>query len=116
MTEQQLKLLNYVRAFVAENGYSPSFEEMRAFMGLASKTGIHRLAHALQQRGHVRLIPNARRSIVPVHRAPTPESTILAGKLASALMADHGFDDGDGPIMCATEKELRSSLLAALTR
>ena len=116
MTAQQLKLLNFIRAFVAEREYSPSYQEMRAFMGLATASGVHRLVHALERGGHVVIRPHVARSVMPVHRAPTADHTSLAARLSAALMEAHGFDDGEGPLFCATEAELRMTILATLTR
>lgn len=116
MTEQQLKLLTFIRAFVAEHEFSPSFDEMLAHMGLASKAGIHRIVHALERQGKVTFIPGARRTIAPVNRALTPQDALLASRLSTAIMDTYGFDDGEGLFLCCSEKELRTCILAALTR
>jgi repressor LexA len=63
MTPRQFELLTFVRTYVAEHGYSPSYSEMATAIGLGSKSGIHRLVTALAERGHISRLPNRQRSI-----------------------------------------------------
>lgn len=63
LTERQSQLLSFIRSYVEENGIPPSFDEMRIFAGLRSKSGIHRLLTALEERGHIFRIPNRARCI-----------------------------------------------------
>lgn len=63
LTKCQLKLFLFIRRYIAEYGVAPSFDEMMAEMDLASKSGIHRLLSALEERGHIYRIPNKARSI-----------------------------------------------------
>jgi repressor LexA len=73
MTPRQFELLTFVRTYIAGHGYSPSYDEMAGAIGLASKSGIHRLITALAERGHIRRLPNRRRSIqVLAHPTPPP--------------------------------------------
>ena len=62
LTAKQLKLLEYLQQSFKENSVSPSFEEMKLALGLKSKSGIHRLISALEERGfiHKRLHNKAR--------------------------------------------------------
>lgn len=63
MTERQAQLLGFIRSRVEADGVAPSFDEMLAFTGLRSKSGIHRLLTALEERGHIFRIPNRARCI-----------------------------------------------------
>jgi len=64
LTRKQKQLLDYINQQILETeGVSPSFEEMRTFMNLKSKSGIHRLVTALEARGFIRRIPNCARAI-----------------------------------------------------
>ncbi|PNU06451.1 hypothetical protein [Novosphingobium guangzhouense] len=57
-TVRQLALLRYVHGYhLAHGGVSPSYQRCAADLGLASKSGIHRLLHGLQMRGLVCLRP-----------------------------------------------------------
>jgi SOS-response transcriptional repressor LexA len=59
LTAKQKKLLDYLRS--CEN--APSFDEMREALGLASKSGVHRLVNALEERGYIRRMPERARAI-----------------------------------------------------
>lgn len=63
LTPRQKELLDYIRAYIDELGYSPSFDEMKAAVGLKSKSGIHRLLAALEERGFIRKLPHRARAI-----------------------------------------------------
>lgn len=64
LTPHQRNLLAFVKEFMAERGVPPSFDEMKKAMGLASKSGIHRMICALEERGHLFRLPMRARSIV----------------------------------------------------
>ena len=61
LTKKQKELLDFLRE--REGEVSPSFDEMREALGLASKSGIHRLVKGLEDRGYVNRIPNRKRTI-----------------------------------------------------
>lgn len=64
LTVQQEELLRFIRGYQARKGVSPSYDEMRDHLGLASKSGIHRLITALHQRGYIRRRYNEARAII----------------------------------------------------
>ena len=63
ITAKQLKLLNYLKKSFKTNRVSPSFEEMKIALGLKSKSGIHRLISALEERGFIERLHNKARAI-----------------------------------------------------
>lgn len=63
LTRAQLKLLKVIEGYIAQDGIAPSFEEMCEAMGLRSKSGIHRLILALEERGYIRRMPNRARHL-----------------------------------------------------
>lgn len=63
LTRNQRQLLSFLRDEHARTGQMPTFEEMRRHVGLASKSGIARLLAGLEERGHIRRLPNRARSI-----------------------------------------------------
>lgn len=65
LTRKQAELLRFLRKYTIENGCSPSFEEMKTAINLRSKSGIHRLIHALEERGKVSRLANRARSVTP---------------------------------------------------
>jgi repressor LexA len=63
LTEKQHQLLSFLIEHQAEHDISPSFDEMREAVGLASKSGIHRLISGLEERGYIRKLANRARAI-----------------------------------------------------
>ena len=63
LTRKQLELLRFIQEKVRESGVPPSFDEMKDALDLRSKSGIHRLITALEERGFIRRLPNRARAI-----------------------------------------------------
>ena len=63
LTRKQLDLLKYIHAAVQKDGVSPSFDEMKEALDLRSKSGIHRLITALEERGFIRRLAHRARAI-----------------------------------------------------
>ncbi len=63
LTRKQHELLQYLHDYLEERGVSPSFDEMKDALGLKSKSGIHRLILALEERRFIRRLPNRARAI-----------------------------------------------------
>lgn len=63
MTVKQRELLSFIHRRLEEGGVSPSFEEMKDALDLRSKSGIHRLISALEERGFIRRLPNRARAL-----------------------------------------------------
>lgn len=78
LTEKQQQLLSFIDERVTATGVSPSFEEMKEALGLKSKSGIHRLITALEERGFIRRLPHRARALEVVRKAneaPAPQHT-----------------------------------------
>ena len=63
LTIKQRELLNFLQDYEHKHQASPSFDEMRQAIGLASKSGIHRLISGLEERGFIRRLANRARAI-----------------------------------------------------
>ncbi|MCB2160150.1 MAG: repressor LexA, partial [Rhodobacteraceae bacterium] len=63
LTRKQLELLDFIQKRMARDGVPPSFDEMKEALDLASKSGIHRLIMALEERGFIRRLPNRARAL-----------------------------------------------------
>ncbi|SKB45177.1 transcriptional repressor LexA [Sphingopyxis flava] len=63
LTPKQHELLHFIQQRLDASGISPSFEEMKEALGLKSKSGIHRLISALEERGFLRRLPNRARAL-----------------------------------------------------
>lgn len=72
LTSKQKELLNYITEEINRTEVAPSFDEMKKHLGLKSKSGVHRLVKALEERGHiVRLAHRARAIALPSNLPPT---------------------------------------------
>jgi repressor LexA len=63
LTAKQQELLVFIQQRLDASGISPSFEEMKEALGLKSKSGIHRLISALEERGFLHRLPNRARAL-----------------------------------------------------
>ena len=63
LTRKQHELLMFIHERIKETGVSPSFDEMKEALDLASKSGIHRLITALEERGFLRRLPHRARAL-----------------------------------------------------
>ncbi len=63
LTRKQHELLMFIHERLKETGIPPSFDEMKEALDLASKSGIHRLITALEERGFIRRLPNRARAL-----------------------------------------------------
>ena len=63
LTRKQFELLRFIHERLTEAGVPPSFDEMKEALDLRSKSGIHRLITALEERGFIRRLPNRARAI-----------------------------------------------------
>jgi SOS-response transcriptional repressor LexA len=62
-TAREHQLLQYLRSYYGERGIMPTYPEMMAFMGVRSKSGIHRMIDGLIKRGHVTRMPASARGL-----------------------------------------------------
>lgn len=92
LTKKQLDLLEFIHKRVQRDGVPPSFDEMKEALDLRSKSGIHRLITALEERGFIRRL---------AHRARALEIVKLPDALQDKLGNPSGFQprviDGDRP-------------------
>lgn len=63
LTKKQYDLLRFIHDRIQETGVSPSFDEMKEALDLKSKSGIHRLITALEERGFIRRLPHKARAL-----------------------------------------------------
>jgi repressor LexA len=84
LTRKQHELLTYIHERLAEGGVSPSFEEMKDALDLKSKSGVHRLISALEERGFIRRLPNRARAL-EVTKMPDSRAGGAAGSRAPNL-------------------------------
>ncbi|MBY9061789.1 transcriptional repressor LexA [Sphingomonas yunnanensis] len=89
LTRKQHELICFIEDRLAESGVSPSFEEMKDALELKSKSGVHRLISALEERGYLRRLPNRARAL-EVLKAPErgePKRAAVPAKRAAVAPA-----------------------------
>ena len=74
LTAKQHELLLFIQKRLEETGISPSFEEMKDALDLKSKSGVHRLISALEERGFIRRLPNRARALEVLKQPDNVES------------------------------------------
>ena len=79
LTRKQLELLLFINERLKESGIPPSFDEMKDALDLRSKSGIHRLILALEERGFIRRLPNRARAL-EVLRLPESATPSTGGR------------------------------------
>ena len=94
LTRKQHELLMFVHERLKEAGVPPSFDEMKDALDLRSKSGIHRLIKALEERGFIRRLPNRARAIevmrLPESMHRTGDAAALAGFSPSVIEGSLG--------------------------
>ena len=86
LTRKQHELIRFIQARLEETGVSPSFEEMKEALDLKSKSGVHRLISALEERGFIRRLPNRARAL-EVLRQPEDVGTKAPPRAANVNSA-----------------------------
>ncbi|MEH6676501.1 transcriptional repressor LexA [Phenylobacterium sp.] len=95
LTRKQHELLMFIHERIKETGVSPSFDEMKEALDLASKSGIHRLITALEERGFLRRLPHRARALEVV-KLPQ-QATATAPPKGRQAFRPQLVEPGDGP-------------------
>jgi repressor LexA len=93
LTAKQRELLLFIDDRLKADGISPSFDEMREALDLKSKSGVHRLISALEERGFIRRLPNRARALEVVKRPDAmPAPTTAAPARVLPIAANDAID------------------------
>jgi repressor LexA len=95
LTAKQRELLLFIHQRLGKTGISPSFDEMREALELKSKSGVHRLISALEERGFIRRLPNRARALEVVK---LPESSAPASISAKPVVPAAANDTIEIPL------------------
>lgn len=90
LTAKQRDLLNFLREYQQEHDHAPSFDEMKDAVGLKSKSGIHRLVSALEERGHIRRLANRARAIEIIDETPVAQTNATPSANSNVVHANFG--------------------------
>jgi repressor LexA len=104
LTRKQHELLMFIHDRLSETGVSPSFEEMKEALDLKSKSGVHRLITALEERGFIVRLPNRARALEVVRMPerggePKQVSTMNVVNLAPKAKAGRGMLSAANDVM-----------------
>jgi repressor LexA len=92
LTAKQRELLLYIQQRLSDTGVSPSFDEMREALELKSKSGVHRLISALEERGFIHRLANRARALevvkLPESAAPPTSANVVPLRPAAAAAAN----------------------------
>ncbi len=80
LTRKQLELLMFINERLKESGIPPSFDEMKDALDLRSKSGIHRLITALEERGFIRRLPHRARALEVIRLPDAVNPSLAAGR------------------------------------
>jgi repressor LexA len=103
LTRKQLELLLFINERLKEEGVPPSFEEMKGALNLQSKSGVHRLIVALEERGFLKRMPNRARAleVLKLPESHTPSlvrkgftPNVIEGSLGRAKPGPSASNDG----------------------
>ncbi|MHB8884313.1 MAG: transcriptional repressor LexA [Methylovirgula sp.] len=112
LTKKQSELLRFIHERLKETGVPPSFDEMKDALDLRSKSGIHRLILALEERGFIRRLPNRARALEVLR---LPESSTPASPNRSKKFSPSVIEGNLGrvrPLMNPNEEEAERMLVA----
>lgn len=111
LTRKQQELLLFIHERMKESGVPPSFDEMKDALDLASKSGIHRLITALEERGFIRRLPNRARAleVIKLPEAYTPGLQPLPRRGFAPSVIEGSLGKTPPPVPAKLVAEERSS-------
>ena len=94
LTRKQHELLRFIQERLEKSGISPSFEEMKDALDLKSKSGVHRLISALEERGFIRRLPNRARALEVLRH---PDATVASRNQRAAANSNDSLSGLGAP-------------------
>ena len=92
LTVKQRELLTYIDERLRASGVSPSFDEMREALDLKSKSGVHRLISALEERQFIRRLPNRARALEVMRMPDTLGTAVTTAPPRQVVVANDTID------------------------
>jgi repressor LexA len=113
LTRKQHELLRFIHERLRETGVPPSFDEMKDALDLKSKSGIHRLITALEERGFIRRLPNRARALEVIR---LPENAGGSGRRFTPSVVEGGLGRGRAPAQAPAEDKGRDLSIPIMGR
>jgi repressor LexA len=114
LTRKQHELLRFIHERLRETGVPPSFDEMKDALDLKSKSGIHRLITALEERGFIRRLPNRARALEVIRLPETAAGT--AQRRFTPSVVEGGLARSKAPPQQPAEENNRSYAIPVMGR
>ena len=93
LTNKQYELLTFIDEILETRGIAPSFEEMKKAINLKSKSGIHRLIIALEERGYLRRLPNRARALEILKLPNNKETNRIKYKSSNVVKGNFSLNE-----------------------
>ena len=115
LTRKQIELLRFINERLQETGVPPSFDEMKDALELKSKSGIHRLILALEERGFIRRLPNRARAVEVIK---LPESSTPSARPGRQRFSPSVIEGDLGRVRAKVgeEEQVRSVMIPVMGR
>jgi repressor LexA len=113
LTRKQHELLRFIHERLRETGVPPSFDEMKDALDLKSKSGIHRLITALEERGFIRRLPNRARALEVLR---LPENTSGSSRRFTPSVVEGGLGRAKAPAPFPAEEKSRDLSIPVMGR
>jgi len=94
LTKKQKNLLVFINKKIRSSGISPSYEEMKNSLNLKSKSGIHRLISALEERGFIRRLPHKARALEVLKLPETASANDIYNSFSPSVIKG-GLDESN---------------------
>ncbi len=94
LTKKQKNLLLFINKKLRSSGVSPSYEEMKSSLNLNSKSGIHRLISALEERGFIKRLPHKARALEVIKLPETASANDIYNSFSPSVIKG-GLDDSN---------------------
>ena len=114
LTRKQHELVCFINDRLNETGVSPSFEEMKDALDLKSKSGVHRLISALEERQFIRRLPNRARALEVVRMPERPISGAAAPEVSSPSAPEVNIRPAPQPANDVVEIPLHGRIAAGV--
>lgn len=115
LTRKQHDLLRFIQERLRESGVPPSFDEMKEALDLKSKSGIHRLITALEERGFIRRLPNRARAL-EVIRMPEASAGAAPRSRFKPSVVEGGLGRAKVPVPPSTDLSGQSTSIPVMGR
>lgn len=115
MTPKQKKLLDFIRNYIAEYEYGPTYDEMTHHLGMVSKGPAHRLVNKLVEQGYLRRKAAVARALEVIEKTSGIDLADMLTRSMTEAITAHGEYDGEETLLVFSEAEFRAFMAPLIT-